>query len=247
MKRVLLISILLSLFGGLRPVTADAERMAPAGEHVVLLHGLIRTSNSMNKMKAFLESHGYRVCNIGYPSTKQPIDVLTKQALTEALACCEEGKASKIHFVTHSMGGILLRNWLKDNEIENLGRVVMLAPPNKGSEIVDKLGELKLFQWINGPAGNQLGTGKDSVPNQLGPIKAELGVITGDRTINPFLSMMIEGPDDGKVSVERAKLDDMKEFKLMPVNHVFIMQDPDVMQAVLNFIQTGAFDLPDTE
>ena len=242
MLSILLLTLLASSLS-----LAESVEPVPEGEHVVLLHGLIRSANSMNKMESFLEEQGYSVCNIDYPSTKEPIDVLTKQALTEALECCKEGKAKKIHFVTHSMGGIILRNWLQDNKIEQLGRIVMLAPPNQGSEIVDKLGDLKLFQWINGPAGNQLGTETNSVPNQLGPINAELGVITGNRTINPFLSMMIDGPDDGKVSVERSKLADMKEFKLMPVNHVFIMQDPDVMQAVLNFIQTGAFDLATEE
>lgn len=244
MKRKILSILTGALLGNSVALGADDVLPVVDGEHVVLLHGLIRTSNSMNKMQAFLEQSGYIVCNVGYPSTKLPIDVLTKKAFTEALKCCEEGKATKIHFVTHSLGGILVRNWLKDNEIPNLGRIVMLAPPNKGSEIVDKLGELKLFQWINGPAGNQLGTDTNSVPNQLGPFKGELGVITGDRSINPFLSMMIEGPDDGKVSVERAKVENMKEFKLMPVNHVFIMQDPDVMQAVLNFIRIGVFDVP---
>src|ERR1035437_545512 len=99
----------------------------------------------------------------------------------------------------------------------------MLAPPNQGSEVVDKLGRLSLFRWINGPAGQQLGTSGNSLPNQLPVPPVEVGVIAGTRSINWFLSALIPGPDDGKVSVERTKLAGMADFAAVDTTHTFIM------------------------
>ena len=126
------------------------------------------------------------------------VDVLANRAISEALLRCPPN--AKIHFVTHSLGGILVRAYLQTKPIDNLGNVVMLGPPNKGSHIVDKLGRLPGFKWVNGPAGLQLGTDAQSVPNQLGPAHFNVGVIAGTRSINLFLSTMLPSPDDGKVS-----------------------------------------------
>ncbi len=232
-KIFLLICIVMSL-----PQFADAD---DRGECVILLHGLARTKASMNKLANHLDGEGYTVVNMDYPSRQKNIQTLAKETVTKAVSLCEEKHTSTIHFVTHSMGGILLRQYLVYKDISNLGRVVMLSPPNGGSEVVDRLKTLWPFQWLNGPAGQQLGTDQESVPKTLGPATFELGVITGDRSINLLLSLLIPGDDDGKVAVNNAKLSGMKDFLVVHATHPFIMKNKKVLAQVVFFLKTGAF------
>ncbi len=223
-------------------VFSHAEAMSEGPECVVLLHGLGRTEKSLVKLEQHFNKRGFHVCNAGYPSLKENIQTLSVEAIEKAMAECVSAGASKIHFVTHSMGGILVRYYLKYNAIQKLGRVVMLSPPNRGSEIVDRLKNSPISGWINVPAVHQLGTEKDSLPKALGAPDYEVGIITGDRSMAPIMSLLIPGEDDGKVSVENAKLKGMKDFLVVHKTHPFIMNDETVLMQITHFIEHGVFD-----
>jgi triacylglycerol lipase len=213
-----------------------------ADEGVILLHGLCRSNTSMEKMELKLTDAGFIALNVDYPSRTARIDTLSDAAIGAALQDPSLKNCSKIHFVTHSLGGILVRSYFKRHESFRLGRVVMLGPPNQGSEVVDTLGSWRLFKKVYGPAGQELGTDNESVPNTLGTVDFELGIIAGDRSIDWISSVMIDGPDDGKVSIERTKVDGMKEHSVVHATHTFMMNNDEVIEETICFLKTGSFN-----
>lgn len=230
MGRLLTLAALLSL----------AAAPTQAADCIILLHGLARTSSSMAKAAEAFEERGFSVANIDYPSRELPVEDLAPLAVEAGLAECSP--ESIVHFMTHSLGGILVRYYLEHEGLSRLGRVVMLAPPNQGSEVVDSFKDVPGFRALNGPAGLQLGTGESSIPLKLGPVEYELGVIAGNKTFNPILSQSLPNPDDGKVSVESTKVEGMSDFIVVPHSHPFIMGSSFVIDQAVAFIETGRFD-----
>lgn len=208
-------------------------------ECVILLHGLNRSDSSMRKLARYLEDESFHVVNIDYPSRKFPIEELAPRTIRPALEKCP-GQL-KVNFVTHSLGGILVRQYLNQNDIAMMHRVVMLGPPNNGSEVVDVFREWPGFHLINGDAGLQLGTGKHSVPKALGPASFELGIIAGTSSINFVFSYIVPGEDDGTVSVESTKLSGMSDHITLPVTHFFMMYDDQVIDQVAHYLKHGYF------
>ena len=207
---------------------------------VILAHGLGRTPISMAILANRLEQAGFRVVRFGYPSRTAPIEALVDR-LGDAVAECCGDHAGAVNFVTHSMGGVLVRSYLSERPEPHEGRVVMLSPPNQGSEIVDAFADSDLLRSFLGPAGSRLGTTPDGIASQLPPVRFSLGIITGSRSMNPIGSWLIPGPDDGTVGVERANIEGAASFLVLPATHTFIMNRRDVAEEVVHFLRHGRF------
>jgi len=234
-------TLLLALTGAtsLVSVVANAGR-EPEEElpQVVLLHGLGRTERSMWLLQWRLERAGYQVHAIGYPSRDESLDAIVDHVSEKIAECCGEQAP---HFVTHSLGGIVVRAYAAKHGADAVKRVVMLSPPNHGSELVDFLGELAPAL---GPVGSKLGTGPESAPgllNALGPVEFEAGVLAGDARLSPLGWVLVQGPNDGTVSVSSTRLPGMLDHRTLPASHTFIMNRQDVAEYAVHFFAHGRF------
>jgi pimeloyl-ACP methyl ester carboxylesterase len=209
---------------------------------VILLHGLGRFRQSMRRLEQHLKSLGYTIINLAYPSTTASIETIAEKHLTRAVDNCKAGGAKKIHFVGHSLGGIVVRQYLQQHAAPAGSRLVMLSPPNQGSEIVDLLLHIPFYRWLTGPAGQELGTGPEAAMYRLKPIDIEIGVIAGNRSMNLLFSPFIDGADDGRIAVDKTKLPEMRDFITVPSTHNSIVRDPLVIRQVAHFLKHGMFD-----
>jgi triacylglycerol lipase len=223
----------------------DAPSGAPGREVVVLLHGLGLRGWAMSRLGHTLAREGYQVVNLTYKSRTVPLEQLGGEWLPAQLQAARVLDAPRLHFVTHSMGGIVVRQWLRGAAAPaNLGSVVMLAPPNSGSEVVDHLLHFPPFRWITSVNGRRLGTGANSVPRSLGPWPAgagKLGVIAGDFSLNPLFSFWLPGPDDSKVSVASARLEGMSDFIVLHHSHTWLQWRGATIRQVSAFLRHGTF------
>lgn len=214
-------------------------------ETVVLLHGIARTGNSLRQIEKFLQREGYKTIRITYPSTRSSIEEIAENLHKTHLGQDTWNKSAKIHFVTHSMGGLVARRYLdKYKDVlpaEKIGRVVMLGPPNQGSDVADLLHELWPYQWFYGPAGGELTTKSRS--KNAENIYYDVGIIAGtkDWPYRP-VSFIMQGQSDGLVSVEHTKLNGMKDHLCVSATHTFLMNKTDVQKQIIHFLKNGKFE-----
>ncbi len=209
---------------------------------VLLFHGLGRMATSMRPMARALRRTGYAVRNVGYPSTRHPVARLARDVVAKAVDEARRDGTGRIHFVTHSMGGVLVRAYAEAGEVPEGARAVMLAPPHGGSELADRFRDTPLFRRVCGPALLELGTGPDSVCRSLGTLPPETGVIAGDRNPFPFFARHFGGPADGIVAVWSTKAAGFADHLVVPHGHTFLMRAPDVIRQTLHFLRLGRFD-----
>jgi pimeloyl-ACP methyl ester carboxylesterase len=212
---------------------------------VILLHGLWRTEYSMKYLEWGLSEMEFEVVNLTYPSLSHPIEELAVMAVEEGLAGCRDLGLQRIHFVTHSLGGILVRQYLRYRGIAGLHRVVMLGPPSQGSQVADFVDGIDILEPITPRAVEQLGTGADSIPLRLGPADFELGIIAGTANRRGMLPGVPEQPGDGTVTVAETIVPGMLDFLELPVSHTFMMWDRRVLHQVAHFLEQGYFDRRD--
>lgn len=207
----------------------------------MLLHGLGRTPLSMWRLAREARRRGRQVHNLGYPSRREPVRAHAERIGKQLAAIAAEQGPPDV--VTHSMGGIVLRAAVADGWIapQQLHRVVMLAPPNGGSELADALSRTWWFPVIMGPAALELRTSEDGIPAQLPPVPFPLGVIIGRRSGNPLFGRAFTGPNDGKVSVARAVMAGMHDLRIVDRGHTFVMDAPEVVADVFHFLEHGRF------
>jgi pimeloyl-ACP methyl ester carboxylesterase len=233
------IKLLATVFGLGLGLGIGAGAAAAPPEVVVVLHGLMRSERAVRPLARRLGEAGYVVRAPRYPSTRARPDELVA-ALDEALdAGCRS--APRLHFVAHSMGGVLVRAYLAEHRLPNLGRVVMLGTPNHGSEIVDRLGGAAAFRWLVGPTAIALGTDGRSWPRRLPDPAYDVGIVAGSASLDPIGSRLIPGADDGRVSVASTKLASMADHLVVSRSHTFLLYDDEVARQVVHFLRNGRF------
>lgn len=207
-------------------------------EVVVLLHGLARSNMAMWRLKQRLEEADYHVETIGYASfnrTSQDIILEISQQIND---CCRSIN-NRVHFVGHSLGGLLIRAYLVENRLDNLGRVVLIGTPNHGSEVADYANR-KWWGHFAGPAALSLGTTKESFPNTLPEPDYPVGIIAGVSSSDN--EELIPGLDDGLVSVESTKLTNMQDFIAVPSGHSMMRYNKVVASQTIHFLKHGQFN-----
>lgn len=208
-------------------------------EYVILLHGIARTYRSMQKIEQALTKSGYRVLNIDYPARKKTIHECAAWVYPKVRAFAE-GAPGKIHFVTHSMGGLVVRELLGNFHLTALGRIVMIAPPNHGSEVADCVKNWFFYRQFFGPAGQELTT-TFAKTQPFPQLQSSFGVIAGNRCWDPITYFMLPPENDGRVTVKSTELAHMRDHLVVPCTHPFIMKNGDVIKQIHAFLKEGQF------
>lgn len=217
-----------------------ADGAADRAEAVVLLHGMAMPSASMALIASDLRGEGYDVVNLDYPAGRCGVSALVERYVGPAIRKC--GTHRPVHVVTHSLGGILIRQYLQDQTLPPGSRIVMLVPPNQGSEVADHVRRWPVYRWLTGPVGQQLGTGPGNITNALGPVDGEIGIIAANRSLQPWFGRLIGEPNDGVVSVRSTRLAEMQDFVVIGTSHTMILFNAVARAQIRHFLARGAFD-----
>ncbi len=225
------------------------HRLPPMqGKAVVVLHGLFRSPGAMRPLCAVLANGtGYTTFNVGYPTTRGSVGdhARSLDSVIESLV-----GISEINFVAHSLGNLVVRNWLKDRsdagrdlpDGQRFGRMVMLAPPNHRPQLAAKLLQSDLAKMVAGRAAEELNEDWPTLEPKLATPPFEFGILTGGKGDDEGYNPLIPGDDDAVVTVESTRLAGACDFRVLPVLHTFMMNDPQVQTYTLNFITNGYFE-----
>lgn len=208
---------------------------------VVLLHGIGMQGYVMKRIQHALTTDGYRVVNVSYPSRELPFEQLAGEYLPAQLQEHGVARAPHLHFITHSMGSLIVRKLIHDARPANLGRVVMIGPPNHGSTAADEADEFALLRKYMGENLGRLGTGENSIAGTLGPADFDLGIIAGNTTSVTIFGRVLSGQNDGAVTVESARLEGMHDFIVVPYSHTAMLWRDEVVQQALTYLREGKF------
>jgi hypothetical protein len=208
-----------------------AQKEVHQRELIVLIHGLMRTSMSMSFLKSYLENQGYQVYSYSYPSAKYGIrehGIYLKRYIVNLIA---NNPGVKIHFITHSLGGIISREAiavLTKNQLQHIGYLIMMAPPNQGSFLA-KI-STKFFPWFTSPIKPlaELSSDKSSYVHHVPVPKIKMGIIAGRY--------------DAKVPPSSATLNGKADLVVINSTHTFIMSNFESEKLILNFLENGTFD-----
>jgi pimeloyl-ACP methyl ester carboxylesterase len=215
------------------------ERKLPAmnGKAVILVHGIGRSSKSLSRMASVLRDAGYHVVGFDYPSTRIEIPASAEylHQVIESLEGIDE-----INFVVHSMGGLVVRAYLKEHHDPRIRRMVMLGTPNQGARMASLLEKNTLYRTLYGPAGQQLVEDPNGLIAALPTPEFEFAIIAGVRGTEQGYNPLIAGDDDGTISLECTRLPGAADTLCVKAMHSFLMNSPEVIAATQQFLQTGA-------
>ncbi len=228
------------LIGSIESFASPENGVPTNRECVVLLHGLYGMPLTMKRLEWAFEKSGYDVVNVGYPTWRAPLERALESHIHRAIQKRIPSGTTRVHFVTHSMGGISLRLYLDCHRVPNLGRLVMVAPPNQGSKLADPFRYCALARWLVGPNLARLGTRCGDLPQIAGSVDAELGIIAGNGSL---LSKWFDPthPGDGRVTVEATKLPGMTDHIVFPVRHSLMVLRRKTCEQAVAFISNGKF------
>ena len=229
------------------------HKIAPMkGKVIVALHGLIRTRASMRNLSDYLKQSGdYTVITASYASTRGTLD--SHVDCLEKVIAHLGPDVTEINFVAHSLGNLVIRRWL-DRTYRGEGglrpdprvhRIVMMAPPNHGSQLSRIFKNNVVFKWVWGKSGVQLGTSWDLLEKGLATPRCEFGILAGGgETPGQGRNRFLQGDNDFIVTVEETKLRGAADFAVLPVSHRLIMEDKTAQEYALRFFQQGYFISP---
>jgi pimeloyl-ACP methyl ester carboxylesterase len=195
---------------------------------------------SLTRLERALRANGFATLNIDYASRRKPIAGLADDIHPEVARFAE--REAPLHFVAHSMGGLLTRAYIAKYRPDRLAGVVMLGTPNGGSEVADLLSGYRLYNAFYGPAGLELTTTSTSRPDALPAVDYPVGVIAGNRFIDPVAGLLVlPKPNDGRVSVQSAMVAGMADHIVVKASHTGLPRHAGAIEQTIAFLRDGRF------